>query len=638
MKSLKFVVKHARFSPIDVALIIPATALLYVFMEWLFILSKPSFLTGTPFTGRLAIMFNSSAWISLAGLALMLPVSLLYYLIKQKTIRKVLRFVLCLVPALITAGMLLLLVDNITYSLFKFGVVSTKAIWRALYLSGFILLVFVLVIAFFRIARSIEKSRRKLTPRQKAVLPTSLLLVLLVCALLPVLHNPKYEVHNLQASDETISKNYPNIILITGDGINASVLSLYGAANDTTPFLKDLAVSSLVAQNNFSNAQGTIGSTTSMLTGKYPAQVRILASTDIMKGEDAFHHLPGLLQTNGYYTAQLSFSFYADAYQVNFQDAFDEANGESPIGSKIQEMIADALPTDYYYFMRAMFTRISARTGHLLYIKKMTNPFLQVTESPEKFNDQEKLDYLFKLLDESEQPVFVHIHWMGTHGPKYYPEKQVFSEGQNPKDQEKYDNNFYLDSILEFDGAIAKIQAGLEERGMSDQTVLVVTSDHTQRWSVARIPLLMRFPEGEHAGEIMENTQNLDIAPTLLDYLNIAQPDWMPGQSLLQPLDLGRPIFLAAIPDSKKDPETGKVIYPEAKAPFYQFGKMTVIVCDQYYLVNFMKQSLVNARVAGHRGACPQPDPDKSEALQLIINHLEEYGFDASSLSDVDTQ
>ena len=308
------------------------------------------------------------------------------------------------------------------------------------------------------------------------------------------------------------------------------------------------------------------------------------------------------------------------------------------MGSKIQTAIADALPTDYYYFMREMYSRISDRTGHLFYLKEMTNPFVQVTESPEKFNDQEKLDYLFKLLDESEQPVFVHIHWMGTHGPKYYPEKQVFSVGQDPKDQQKYDNNFYLDSILEFDNAIAKIQAGLEERGLGDQTVLVVGSDHTQRWSIARVPLLMRFPEGEYAGEIVENTQNMDIAPTLLDYLDIAQPDWMPGQSLLQNLDEGRPILLAAIPASKKDPETGKITYPEAKAPFYQFGKMTVIVCDQYYLVNFTKHTLVNARVAGHQGTCPQPGLEKTEALQLIIDHLEGYGFDAASLADVNIQ
>ncbi len=636
MKSLKVVVKHARFSPIDVALIVPITAILYVFMEWLFILSKPSFLTGTTFFERLGILFNSSAWLSLAGLAIMLPAALLYYLINQKAFRTVVRFLLCLSPALIAAGMLLLLVDNITYSLFKFGVVSTKEVWRALYLSGFILLVLVLSAAAFRISHSVEKTRRKMNIKQKLILPMSVLGVLLIFALLPVLLKPNYQTPSVQAAAEADKSTRPNIILITGDGINASLLSLYGSTNDTTPFLKELANTSLVAKNNFSNAQGTIGSTTSILTGKYPAQERILASTDILKGEEAFQHLPGLLRAHGYFSAQLSFSYYADAYRVNFQDAFDEANGESPVGNKIQAAIADALPTDYYYFMREMFSRISDRAGHLFYIKEMTNPFIQVTESPEKFNDLEKLDYLFKLLDESEQPVFVHIHWMGTHGPKYYPEKQVFSEGQDPKDQEKYDNNFYLDSILEFDSAIAKIQAGLDERGLSDQTVLVVGSDHTQRWSIARIPLLMRFPEGEHAGQIVENTQNMDIAPTLLDYLNIAQPDWMPGQSLLQPLDLERPIFLAAIPDSKKDPETGKVIYPEARAPFYQFGKMTVIVCDQYYLVNFMKQTIVNARVAGHQGACPQPDLDKGEALQLIINHLEEYGFDASSLSDIE--
>ena len=634
MKSLRQTISHARFSPLDACLLIPITAFLYTLMEWLFIISKPSFMNTVPFIEKISVLLNSTAVLALAAILAQVPAAILYYCFRSKTLRQVLRFVLCLTPAAIMACLILLLVDNTTYTAFKFGVVSTKDAPRALYLVGLIVLCLGLVLPVFRALHSIERSRRKQSKSVKTWLPAGLGLIIILFAILPVAFNP-----NLNAAVKTESAppagELPNIILITGDGLNASKMSLYGFSKDTTPFLRDLAESSLVAENAFSNAQGTIGSTTSILTGRYPTDIRMLAATDILKGEDAVEHLPGLLKTYGYYTVQLSFSYYADAYKVNIQYGFDEANGESPVQNKIQAAFARLLPTDYYYFLREEFTRISDRLEHLFYIENMTNPFIQVTESPEKFDDQEKLDYLFTLLDQTDRPLFVHIHWLGTHGPKYYPDEQVFSAGKEIKDQEKYEENFYLDSILEFDRGIEQVYNALESRGLLDQTVLVVSSDHTQRWSINRIPLLIHFPNSENAGLIRENAQDLDIAPTLLDYFGAEQPSWMPGQSLLTPLDPDRPIFIAAIPDSKKDPETKKITYPPVIAPYYQFGKMTVVICDHYYQVVFHKSTLTSSQISGYPESCVHPAPDDAEALALIVEHLKEYGFDTSQLENI---
>lgn len=636
MKSLSHVVKHARFSPLEVALIIPITAFLYTLMEWIFVISKPSFINTSTLFEKLFVLINATALISIAAILALIPFIILYYCLRSKLVRTILRFLLCLVPAFIMAAAILLLVDNTTYTLLDFGVVSTKDTPRLLYLIGFILLTLALVLPAFRISHTLERSRRKSTLKQKPIFPMVLGLVLLLCAGLPMALNSRIKMNEPEDDAALMSTKLPNILLITGDGINAAKLSLYGSEKDTTPFLRELAETSLVADNAFSNAQGTIGSTTSILTGKDPSDIRVLAATDILKGDEAFEHLPGILNSYGYYTVQLSFSYYADAFRINIQGGFDEANGESLVQSKVQTALAEILPTDFYYFMREMYTRISDRLGHLFYAKEMTNPFIQVTESPEKFNDQEKLDYLFKLLDQTEQPVFVHLHWMGTHGPKYYPEQQVFSAGKDIQTQAKYEDDFYLDSILQFDDAISQIYTALEERELLDQSMLIVGSDHTQRWSIARIPLLIHFPDSVHAGHISANVQNMDIAPTILDYLDIPQPEWMAGQSLLTPLDPDRLIFLAAIPDSKKDPETGKITYPEAKAPFYQFGKMTMIVCDRYYQVNFLKMKLTNSKVAGYIGDCSAPAPDNTEALQMIIAHLQQYGFTADSLAEIE--
>ncbi|MBA4319045.1 MAG: hypothetical protein C0412_11660, partial [Flavobacterium sp.] len=497
MNSLRYLIKHARFTPVDVTLLIPFASLLYILMEWLFIITKTSFISTASIFEQLYVLLNGSGILALAAIILSVPFIILYYVLNAKTGRAVIRILLCLIPALLLSSTVLLLVDNITYTAFSYGVVSTKGFVRTIYLIVFILLSIGLMYPLFKWSRKIEKSRRKLSQKQKLQFPLILGLIVLACAVLPVAFNPYLKNPLAKPAAEISSEKLPNIILITGDGLNAAKLSLYGYEKDTTPFLKELANISLVGENNFSNAQGTIGSTTSILTGKYPADTRILASTDILKGEDAYQHLPGILETYGYYTVQLNYSYYADAYRINFQDAFIEANGESLVSNEIQSSLAKLLPTNNYYFMREVYSRISDRLEHLLFIKKMNNPFLQVTESPEKFNDQEKLDYLFKQLDQGIQPVFVHIHWMGTHGPKYYPTKQVFSDGLDPKLQGKYVDSFYLDSILDFDSAIYQIFNGLQSRGLIDKSILVVNSDHTQRWSIARIPLLIHFPNDE---------------------------------------------------------------------------------------------------------------------------------------------
>ena len=53
--------------------------------------------------------------------------------------------------------------------------------------------------------------------------------------------------------------NKPNVILFGTDGLNAANMSLYGYSRDTTPYINTLANSSLVSQNNFSNAGNSPG-------------------------------------------------------------------------------------------------------------------------------------------------------------------------------------------------------------------------------------------------------------------------------------------------------------------------------------------------------------------------------------------
>ena len=99
--------------------------------------------------------------------------------------------------------------------------------------------------------------------------------------------------------------NLPNIILLGSDGLNADNMSVYGYDKDTTPRLRELAQTSLVAENAFTNAGNTAGSVVSILSGKLPTQTRVLYPPDILTDLAAFQHLPGILKVRAIHPLSL---------------------------------------------------------------------------------------------------------------------------------------------------------------------------------------------------------------------------------------------------------------------------------------------------------------------------------------------
>ena len=61
--------------------------------------------------------------------------------------------------------------------------------------------------------------------------------------------------------------------------------------------------------------------------------------------------------------------------------------------------------------------------------------------------------------------------------------------------------DFYDDAILEFDSRVREMTELLKEQGVYDRTLLIINTDHGSRWTInQRLPLILRFPGGEHSG------------------------------------------------------------------------------------------------------------------------------------------
>jgi arylsulfatase A-like enzyme len=534
-------------------------------------------------------------------------------------------FVGLFIAAFISSCLALLLIDNFTYTVFRFGIVTSSGIFRFVYILIFLGLLFLSLKEIYNVVGKTNKIISKIKKKLLVPVATSLVIVLLFVSVITIAGNEQERQNSALSAFEG---KKPNIFLITADGVNAKFMSLYGYQKDTTPFLKQMAESSLVGQNAFTNSGNTSGSIISILTGKYPIETHVLYPPDILEGKDTYQHLPGILKLNGYYSAQFTFSHYVDAYQLNIKNGFDEANGRAYHSAWLNRATS-FLPTNIGYFSYELGNRLIDRLNHIFYIREMTNPY-QEMKAPEYFDDQQKIDKLINILENTDKPVFAQIHWMGTHGERFFPSEQVFSAGKDPNLQTDWEKDFYLDAILEFDQAISHFYHELEIRGLLDQSIIIIASDHGQHYLTdKRLPLLIRFPNGEYHKKITANVQNLDISPTILDYMGMPQPEWMKGSSLLKEVPQNRPIFAYSI--GNVEVEDGSMRLTTVTPPFYQFGYASMIICNTWYEINLGEISMVKNGINGVSGNCNQ-NISRENAIDLITEQLELYQYDVSSI------
>jgi len=600
-----------------------------VFMEWLFLVTKPSFMDTLTFGPRLVVLFTASI---LAAALFVLPVGGLWLASRMKWSPRSENGwfqAAAAVPALILAGLLLLMLDNFTYTVLHFGIVTSERALRGVYALLFLAMLYLSYRQVGRWIRALEPRPH----RRLRMLVAGLVLVGIITAV-------KFSFSKTSSAavlnTGTIGQR-PNILLIGSDGLSADHMSLYGYALDTTPNLTRLAADSLWAENAFSNSSNTSGSLISLLSSKPPTATRVLYPPDILSGINAFQHLPGLLHNAGYTTVQLSTAYYADAFALNVQNGFDLVNGQESVEhSQLFQAIRPLLPGDVAYFLSSLSDRLVDRLLHIYFIRAMPNPYQTVTTGAVETTDRQRVDQIIRLVTSTNQPVFIHAHLMGTHGPRYEEiVDPVFSSGL-AQDEEWLDP-FYDDSILTFDRLIAEIVAALEDSGQLDNTILVIYSDHARFWRPdQRVPLLIHFPDNAHAGAITANVQNLDVVPTLLYYMDWEIPTWMEGQSLIASTPATeRIIFNAAVaPQGVAEQDGYFALIPERlQPPFYQFGNIRAIVCDRYYDLNLEDHSWMVRHIPGHTAPCTEATALTSTDIKAaILQHLQDHGFDVATL------
>jgi arylsulfatase A-like enzyme len=346
----------------------------------------------------------------------------------------------------------------------------------------------------------------------------------------------------------------PNIILITLDTTRADHFSCYGYGAKTTPFLDSLAKQGVLFRNAYTTATWTLPAHGSLFTGQMPSVLGI--------GFKNFFLAPGtntlaeIFKQHGYTTGGfIGGPFLVSAFRIN--QGFDYYNENLDNHSKLKRF--------------SLFRTIS----HLL--KK------QIWETNGQRNGAEINSELFPYLEwaQSHKPFFLFVNYFDAHDPydppqKYrdilYPGKirwkkgnlrslfmdkkrgvALFSDGKALEESDFQQLRYLYDAEIRYlDDQIASLWNKLKELGLLNDTIVVFISDHGETLGEhgfldhghllyqeqVRIPFLIIGPGKWSGGEqVAESVRIVDVFPTLLEQLQIPQPQNIQGRSLLHLLE-----------------------------------------------------------------------------------------------------
>jgi arylsulfatase A-like enzyme len=329
-----------------------------------------------------------------------------------------------------------------------------------------------------------------------------------------------------------------NVVFFVLESVAAQYTGPYGAAYGATPFLDSALDRAAVFTSAYAHCPTTPSSLASLLLSVYPALS--YQSLTQEHPEVRFPSLVSELERRGYRTA-----FFSSA-DSRFQkgDVFLAHRG----------------------FQRVQDYRSMGCDGPVLHASSTRFAFL------DGMDDLCAVGAFRSWLPESPgEPFFAVIWTMMTHHP-------YFAAGAE-RDFGVPDTAFnrYLNGLHRGDEALGRLLQALEERGLSESTLVVVFGDHGETFGQhhqrghglkiyeenLHVPLVLICPGLFHGERVPTVGGLIDIAPTALDVLGFDPPPAWQGRSLFRSDRTGRVYFYSPFSDNLFGVRDGnrKVIY-----------------------------------------------------------------------------
>jgi choline-sulfatase len=321
-----------------------------------------------------------------------------------------------------------------------------------------------------------------------------------------------------------------NVLLVTFDTTRADHIGCYGSPNSSTPTLDYLAKTGVRFEQCISTAPITLPSHTSLLTGQYPYNHGV-RNNGTHKLPDEAVTLAERLQEHGYETGAVISAMVLNS-RYGLGQGFDHYD---------QNLVAGSFKN--------------------VYLARETPAADTIKRAKQWINKR------------GDKPFFLWVHLFDPHHPYTPP----------PAYAERTNGNPYDGELAYADEQFGKLLTALAKRDLLRHTLVVATGDHGESLgehgesthsiflydSATRVPLIFSHNKLRQE-EVRQSAVSLvDIAPTILDLLQIPALETVDGQSLAAQLTLDQ-----AEPDAValEDALLRRVVYSESMLPYYNFG------------------------------------------------------------------
>ena len=387
----------------------------------------------------------------------------------------------------------------------------------------------------------------------------------------------KFE-HNRLFSNTYGDKTLPSAIILVFDAMSARNLSLYGYPRRTTPNLERFAERATVYHAHHSAGNFTTPGVASLLTGMYPWTHRAINLGGLVarnRVKDNLFHLIG----DDHRRLAFSQSNWADSLLNQFHVDLDIHRSPGAFGV-IDGLVGERFKSDLSAAYRAyddFLFQIGYPPGSLafgmadrLYLSHR-KAGLQTDDYPNGlpysisypiyFRIEDIFNGILSLLATEPLPCLAYFHMIPPHEPYIASRRyrEMFNDGWSPTPKPRHwlggkDTNTKLNRYRRhYDAYIANIDAEfswfvgeLDERGILDQSYLIITADHGEMFErgvrghstallyepVVHVPLVISAPGQRSRKDIYSPTNHVDILPTLLHLAGREIPAWCEGELL----------------------------------------------------------------------------------------------------------
>ncbi|MDG2307221.1 MAG: sulfatase [Candidatus Binatia bacterium] len=319
-----------------------------------------------------------------------------------------------------------------------------------------------------------------------------------------------------------------NVIVVSIDTLRPDHLGAYGYDEPTSPHLDEFAREGVLFRSAVAPSPTTLPSHTSLFTGLSPSSHGVVISEG-RKAPPELVMMAEVLSARGYATASLNDGGYLGAPFglgqgfEHFEQARNSVGRSAKRSTRLIDRVVSALtwldsvePKKFLLFVHSYEVHIP-----------LTPPV-------------ETLSIFEESYDGPLGDAILTREWFGR-----------ANSTKAPADIQHW-IRLYDAAIRSADAGFGALVRGLRERGLYDDSLIVVVSDHGEELGertglslhgktlfdeALRIPLLVKFPGGEFAGRVVDRQVRLiDVFPTVVGALGLDVPAEIDGESLLPTL------------------------------------------------------------------------------------------------------